>query len=1321
MADYVYLKNISGSIIKPVTDLAAINLTAVNGIAVDASNGGTIGIRAGYIESCVVAELTQPDQQATPEESYIEGGTMYTLLGGYAVSQDVPGQNPSPYKVPSEQAVRTAIDAYVATGGSDIVPGNGITVAGGSIAVAGGNGINVNSYLDGGVSVKAGTGIVVDGTGVNINLVNGNGIAISENTVSLAAVGTNGVILTGNTFTADIATVDDTIKGVAGSKLVDTDDLAGALSIGKAVDVTSDPHASIGTLTYTTLRGNITYAGAAGTAKIGFYDSEDAENPCSFPKFAPTLVYIFMADITNTGAAAITDITLGGTSLNDFDGTLGAAGTATASKRIAFTFNTADTGYITFTATASTGLSITNLREFEVTGCSADARKYIGSLSNPDKHQDFYLVDYDEVNPWTKYIDMQDSPAVTLMAGLAYKLNAVSGTHTLTTDVCPADYYGEDAHLKLFVGDTANVVFKSPLNLIDALTPNAGHNITVKYRDGQANAYVDDIDVGYVITVATGTSVGSMAYGITSITATDNSDHYMIFSHALDGNPVTFGLASNVSKAGVFNIIGNGVDATEVVQTGYVGEIACRISDLSWTTTATAGENTGHVFAYDGNKYKYLKNCKFHDITLSTTSHCCTLWNRASIVENCTFVDIAGMSTDSAAVYMPHGGLISGSTFSNISSLSAIAAYYSDGALTITNCVFDTKGTGALRPISTPVTISGSTFNTPGNNIYWGSVTFAGYNKLNSQRSGNTILAQDTVLDLSDNPGDFAILSGTVSVAGTASVIPYNKTEPITVYGTGNALITKSGKIGCLVTSTSATTASGTLYTALESDYTNIAFSPGITGAVGLVEGTTIGRSVNILGNGVDSTTLGRADVIVTAGPVYLEDLTSQMTFNVSGSNSETIELSAHNCVFSNINYTGTTTNFGILGGNQNAIRNLTNIVITGCTHNAGYGILALRSGTTASADAPEVLLKDSTISNCVCTAWPGDVFVYTNNASGHYLIDNCRFTGNRSVSDGGCGIVSLWNAGNFYIKDCYFNNSNTTRAIVCPSSDTVRAVTISGSTFAGSGDNIAITQPSTTLYLKGTNVIGTTVSGAGVVNFVTGSTVKGPGVIANTDPNRGVDVTRIFGATVTFDGITFEPATYGYRGETIDLSTGNSRNITFKNCNIKGTSSHTAVRIGQSSGAINAKYSFTGTTIHSIELYLASSTSIDFINSTVSSRLWSMGSTAKVTVTNTAVESYSIQCICTVNGIAISKPAPDSAVGTTYLVAGSTVNCSNWTGTTDGTPVVIRASTISVGSWDEAGTTWTEGGSVTVIPRVGDPVTISGHGTTLNNAGVLA
>jgi len=71
MPEYVYIADVSGTPIKPVTDLAAINMTTTNGIQVEQVNGGTIGIQRGYIESCYFMEMMDPAAgPAVPTSSY---------------------------------------------------------------------------------------------------------------------------------------------------------------------------------------------------------------------------------------------------------------------------------------------------------------------------------------------------------------------------------------------------------------------------------------------------------------------------------------------------------------------------------------------------------------------------------------------------------------------------------------------------------------------------------------------------------------------------------------------------------------------------------------------------------------------------------------------------------------------------------------------------------------------------------------------------------------------------------------------------------------------------------------------------------------------------------------------------------------------------------------------------------------------------------------------------------------------------------------------------------------------------------------------------
>ena len=412
-------------------------------------------------------------------------------------------------------AVRTNLSAV------DMIVGNGLKV----------DGDMLYADLATDEDIELGTlGHLVDAAGIKPFL------------TDLQVVAGDGTIVTGSTVDTKRATVEETLTGVtvAADKTVSVEALKGALSSGKAVDVTSEPDQ--------TITGDYKGTFTTTATTLGF---------AAFPKFAPNLVYLMLADVTVDTAR---NITPSGTWL---DGTTTAkALAANTPTRIAMLFtSSAATCAATLTFSGSGTVTVTKLREFEVTGCSDEARKYIANLSNPDDFTKFYLVDYDEQNPWTYIIDMANSPAVTLMAGLSYKLDATTGTHTLTTDTCPVGYNGEDAHLTLFVGLNSNIVFQSPLNLIDPLTPGAGHNITVKFRDGQANAYVDDTDIGYVITVNSGTDSGSLYYAL----STANED-YLVFANSTDNTPVN--LDGVVAAKGAKTVVGNGFDKTTITGSG---------------------------------------------------------------------------------------------------------------------------------------------------------------------------------------------------------------------------------------------------------------------------------------------------------------------------------------------------------------------------------------------------------------------------------------------------------------------------------------------------------------------------------------------------------------------------------------------------------------------------------------------------------------------------------------------------------------------------------------------------------------------------------
>ena len=496
---YVYLTDVGGTKIKPITDLAAINMTTSNGIEVMSAGGGTIGIVPGYIESKYYNNMvSQGVGPATPQNTYVSGGTMYTLLGGYAISSEVPSINADPYKVPNEVAVRAAIDAYVATGGTDIVQGTGINVSGGAI--------NLNI---------AGTDEVLTSTKTGIN------------------------------------TLDE-------DEAVTPANLRGALSIGQAVDVSCAPYNNTGTITYSAdgFLGGFIASMVAGTT-IGYYNTGDQK----FPKFAPNLKYLMIADVSGTGTVTP----------NGYDDVV----LTETPQRIAMVVTAQDTGYIS-SAEAAT-LTVKNWRQYEVTALTSDAIQYLADYgttpaNNPvgldplfreaniyaaQNIRDKYLVKQDMVCPFIPVIGMTNSN-LTIAAGLAYQMTITDDEdHYFTADTIPTNGYGWDSHLQLFVNDLAQIHFQPPLNLVDPLTPNAAHNITVKWRAGQANVYVDDTDVGYIITVTSGNDEGSLAYGLTT-----SDSGYIIFSRTTDGIPVSATVTTTLYRPVI--VMGHGADTTSI-------------------------------------------------------------------------------------------------------------------------------------------------------------------------------------------------------------------------------------------------------------------------------------------------------------------------------------------------------------------------------------------------------------------------------------------------------------------------------------------------------------------------------------------------------------------------------------------------------------------------------------------------------------------------------------------------------------------------------------------------------------------------------------
>ena len=359
---------------------------------------------------------------------------------------------------------------------------------------------------------------------------------------------------TASTISVPLAAVETLIDGTTATKVVDVAALRGALTTGQAVDVTSAPDGVTGDYL-----GSFTVTGSL----LGF---------AAFPKYAKNLNYLFIATIVPTTAGTVTP------SANckwlDTGDRAAKSVAAGVSVKLAVTFtSSANTCPASFALSGTGSVTVSYCRQYEVTACTAESIAYIASLSNPDAFADYYLVKADMVQPWTYIIDMGTSPAVTVAAGLSYKLNASTGTHTLTVDTCPVGYDGRDAIIRITLGGSGVVQAVAPLQLGGALVPYAINNCVVRFRDGEAVLLVEDTLAGYVVTVTSGTDSGSLAYGLAA-----TGIPYIAFSTSTDGQVVDMGNAVTANEE--VTVVGNGYTTTTIT-----GNITC----TNKTTVANLG------------------------------------------------------------------------------------------------------------------------------------------------------------------------------------------------------------------------------------------------------------------------------------------------------------------------------------------------------------------------------------------------------------------------------------------------------------------------------------------------------------------------------------------------------------------------------------------------------------------------------------------------------------------------------------------------------------------------------------------------------------
>lgn len=610
----------------------------------------------------------------------------------------------------------------------------------------------------------------------------------------------------GGGVAGNIATVENVMTGVTGGTqtIVDVASLRGALTAGQAVDVTSKPDGYVGD----NWRGYFTW----DQSTLGF---------ASFPKYAPGLIYLLIADmaiLSDFGTDISGTVTPAGTWLDGSRTTRTILGTDTGYTRIAMLFSAIDTCKLNFTYSGNEAhWDVRNLREYEVTSLTAEAIAYIAGLADPDAFANYYLVKSDMVQPWTYIINMGASPATTVASGLAYEINATSGSHIITVDTIPAGYVGRDTYIRLLVGETGNVVVQSPLKLITPLTANAVNNCLVQYRDGVATMSVTDIIGGYVVTVNGGTADGSLYYGLTDNV---NQYDYITFGQQTDSSTIDFEGAT-VTKS--VNVTGNGTNHTILTGTVNIGSqvqfanLAFQNVNLTGGTmtlpsgvtlkpgtslTASAGAKVvlaGGAINGTVNGALTLSSGAING-TVSAGAAGYTVATNANISGggtvnmnnalrmtlgsgyNVSFGGVAFVSggttgVDAGVALIQSGAIVtfSGCTFSGNKGRYGGAVYALRAAINLTDCRFDDNtgsyGAAAYVNQSGTLNITGGTFGTSQNinlthntaivNLQGGTISLLGQiARTTTAISGTVNISSGTVIDLTDNAVEVPIVPG---------------------------------------------------------------------------------------------------------------------------------------------------------------------------------------------------------------------------------------------------------------------------------------------------------------------------------------------------------------------------------------------------------------------------------------------------------------------------------------------------------------------------------------------------------------------------------
>ena len=393
--------------------------------------------------------------------------------------------------------------------------------------------------------------------------------------------------------------------------------------------------------------------------------------------------------------------------------------------------------------------------------------------------------------------------SVTMQAGHAYKITATTSAVTLNTETIPANSFGLEGHLEIFVAGTGYVVTGTNVVLAQPLEPDSVNNCTVRFHDGLAIISVEDHVAGYIVISATGTADGSLPYGLATA-----SQEYIAFDATTNGTPLDMGGAvTNGEK----HVVGNGYSDTILT-----GSVSCTskttFANLAMSGAAVTGGTMtlGDVYIPHGATVSVsggglaINKVSGNGGTINLGGTRIEVQTGKATANGVTITN--GSSTNGGALVVAAGATADFSSVSFVgNTVPGIAgAVFCDGVANFNSCIISGNNAASAKDVYVrvgTVTYNGckigqTKLNANGKAIIAGSCSLDEIANYNTTGSGTVTISSGAILDLTGNMNSTPINpgGGITFEAGGATVYP--SAGSASAYTIADAVVTSIDNAG---------------------------------------------------------------------------------------------------------------------------------------------------------------------------------------------------------------------------------------------------------------------------------------------------------------------------------------------------------------------------------------------------------------------------------------------------------------------------------------------------------------------------------------------